>query len=88
MSDALMETVVDAVLFFAYTDDGIIDPDVAVRHLEQMASSLQKMSAGEKKAFIAYVKQRAAEARGQDGGQAEAERLEEILPSLGLLPDE
>jgi hypothetical protein len=63
MSELLMRAVVQAAAFFELSSDDVLDPDVAVTQLEDLAHLLNQLSDGEKHQLVAFV-------------HAEAERAE------------
>lgn len=50
-----MHAVLYAALFFETSTDDECDPDLAVKQLEQLASSLRQLSADEQEVFRAFA---------------------------------
>ncbi|WP_295924203.1 hypothetical protein [uncultured Xanthomonas sp.] len=48
MSTILAKIVIDASLFFEFSDSSVIDPDAAIKMMEQIASELQGLSESQK----------------------------------------
>jgi hypothetical protein len=53
----LVKTVVDMAIFLEFTNPDLIDPDTAVRGMEQMAAELQLMEKGDQAKFVALLKE-------------------------------
>ena len=50
-----MRLVAESLAFLELTDDDLIDPDVAVKQLESITDSLQKLSKDERETFLRFV---------------------------------
>lgn len=48
MSTILAKIVIDACLFFEFSDSGVIDPGAAIKMMEKIASELQGLSESQK----------------------------------------
>jgi len=57
----LMRIVLDPLCFFELSSDEILDQDAAVRQIESIGSDLDKLSADEKRAFLACAEAMATE---------------------------
>ena len=55
MNEILMRLVAESIAFLELTDDELIDPDVAVKQLESITDSLQKLSREDREAFLKFV---------------------------------
>jgi hypothetical protein len=77
-----MRTLADLVIFVAYCDDEVLDPDVAVSTLEGVATSLKALSAADLAAFSTFLEAEANRLKDAEGEQAERYRL--LLEHLGL----
>jgi len=61
MNRNLMEAIVYLAAFLELSDDDTVDPDSAVKQLENMSVILQRLSADERHEFIAFLNEFAAE---------------------------
>lgn len=60
MNRSLMEIVVNHAVLFELASDDVLNPDVALSHLESMVHSLRGLSPAERAAFVQYVREREA----------------------------
>lgn len=58
--EPLMDALTDVLLLLEFNEDVILDDDAAVATMEQIASTLSGLDAGERAAYVAYLKRRAA----------------------------
>jgi hypothetical protein len=80
MNEPLMDVVVQAVLFLELSDEQTVSEDAAVAMMEQIASTLQRLSPAEKGRFLQYIGGRAARATSGEERQA----IENMANNLGL----
>lgn len=52
VNDQLVKAIVDIAVFLEFTNEKLLDADVAVAAMEQLACELQRMPTDEKAAFI------------------------------------
>ena len=76
----LVKAIVDATIFFEFSDDTVIDTDVAMQAMEQMAAELQLMDEGARCAFCSQLKIVAA---GYPDDKADF--INKLPESLGLV---
>jgi hypothetical protein len=57
MNEILMRLAAESVAFLELTDDELIDPDIAVKQLESITDSLQKLSNDERETFLKFVEE-------------------------------
>jgi hypothetical protein len=55
MNEILMRLVAESLAFLELTDDELIDPDIAVKQLESITDSLQKLSNDDRETFLKFV---------------------------------
>lgn len=85
MNEILMRLVAENLAFLELTDEELIDPDIAVRQLESITDSLQKLSKDERLTFLRFVDDMMIpEARAAHNQEA-AELYGRIGEDLGLL---
>ena len=51
-----MRTVVEAAAFLELSPDEVLDPDIAVKHLESMAHVLGQLSDSDKRQLVAFTR--------------------------------
>jgi hypothetical protein len=84
MNEILMRLVAESLAFLELTDDELIDPDIAVKQLESITDSLQKLSKAERETFLRFVDDvMAPEARSAHNEDA-AELYGRMREDLGL----
>lgn len=76
----LVKAIVDATIFFEFSDESVINPDVAIQAMEQMAAELQLMDEGARSAFCSQLKI-VATSYSDD----KADFISELPESLGLV---
>jgi hypothetical protein len=52
INDQLVKAIVDIAVFLEFTDEKLLNADVALAAMEQLASELQKMPLDEKDMFV------------------------------------
>ncbi|QBH02362.1 hypothetical protein [Xanthomonas oryzae] len=57
ISNVLAKIVVDSCLFFEFSDSNIVNPDVAINMMEQIAAELQELPETEKAALFILFKE-------------------------------
>ena len=57
--EVLADAVLDMVAWFEVVDDETLDPDVAVKALEQLAYHLHRLEGGDRAAFVERARARA-----------------------------
>jgi hypothetical protein len=62
---SLVKALVDLAAFLELSEDGVIDPDEAVRALESMTHCLQNASEEEKRAVLDYCQEQASAETGR-----------------------
>ena len=86
MNPILMNIIVEMCVFLELCDDDVVNPDVAIKQLEQISWMLKKLSRDDLDRFVRHVGELAARAREEKDG--ERERFLKALPEdLGLEPD-
>ncbi len=75
-----MQLVVESVLFAAFSDSTVVDPEGAAAVMEEVTATLKRLTPEERGAFEDYVRLRAAEERDP----ARAQRIAAIVDDLGL----
>lgn len=81
-----MRAVVEALAFAELSGDDILQPDAAVRHLEEMASILRELSAPDRVGFVQYVERLAAGECGECSPER-AEFLRSLARHIGLVEE-
>jgi hypothetical protein len=61
--EAIMEALVDVIVFFEISGPEIVNPDAAVAMLEQIAATLQSLDSGGKATLAASIRGRSAAAQ-------------------------
>ncbi|MCA9135198.1 MAG: hypothetical protein KDB00_00530 [Planctomycetales bacterium] len=82
MNESLMQIVVDMIEFFANCDDSVLDPDVSVAKLEEIAFLVQQMPDKERELFVKFTQQAAKKIKKDDKHRSEFYRS--IPENLGL----
>jgi hypothetical protein len=82
MNEVLMRVLADLILFLAYCDDDVVDPDVAVERVEAAAHQLRKLNDSDRATFGAFMKRLADSTRAADKEQRR--RYATMLKHLGL----
>jgi hypothetical protein len=59
MNEALADAVLDMVAWFELVDDETLDPDVAVKALEQLANHLHRLDGADRARFVEHARARA-----------------------------
>jgi hypothetical protein len=62
MNEILMRAVVQAAAFLELSSDDVLDPDVAVAQLEDVAHVLSELGDAEKRQLVAFVRAEAERA--------------------------
>jgi hypothetical protein len=83
-SDALIDAVIECATFFELGEDTVIDPDVAVSRLEQVATFLRKMTCQDRRYFCDYVIQKGREEEARYGKTPRVKFLLSIPHTFGL----
>lgn len=78
-----MQIVVDTIDFFANCDDSLVNPDVAVNQLEQIANHLQDLSDEEQDEFKAFVTSLASKTKRRN--REKADFYASIPENIGLV---
>ena len=78
-----MKAIVESAAFLALSGDDVINPDVAVAQLEQLAAILKTLTPSEREEFIAYVQNLASSER-RSGNAKRADFLSSLPSDLGL----
>lgn len=86
MNRVLMRAVLEALAFAELSGDDVIDPDAAVKLMEQIASTLKQLSPNDRAAFVAFTEELARE-ESAAGNKARAEFLLQTPEALGLTID-
>ena len=58
MNTILADAVLDMVAWFELVDDDTLDPDLAVKALEQLAYHLHKLEGADRAAFVEHARAR------------------------------
>jgi hypothetical protein len=61
--EILADAVLDLLVWFEFVDDQALDPDLAVKALEQIARHLHRLAGEDRDWFVGYVRARAATER-------------------------
>ena len=80
MNRALVATIAQMAIFLELSDDSVIDPDAAVKQLEEMAFTLQKLSGPEQTEFVRILEELAAENSFED----QRDYLRRLPEALGI----
>jgi hypothetical protein len=83
VNEHLMHAVLYAALFFETSSDKECDPDLAVKQLEQIAWSLQQLSAEDQERFRDFARRTAARRPSADEPNEILRLVEGLLPSPG-----
>jgi hypothetical protein len=87
MNTTLMQIALDVITFFAMSDEGSVDPDVAIEQLEHISDTLRQLSRVDRDSFREFV-ERAAIAAKEGGDSNRARVLEELPGNLGIDAEE
>lgn len=80
MNQALLQVVVDMILFLTLSDDETVDQDAAIEQLEHIAATLKQLPGDERDQFLTFVAERAA----QSDDPKRSEVLRSLPEQLGL----
>jgi hypothetical protein len=83
MNERLMQIVIDTLVFLEMSDADTVDPDAAVREIENIAFHLRSLLAGDLQRFLDFIEKKGAEAVRQ-GDSARGKFLRGLPQSLGL----
>ncbi|QEG00946.1 hypothetical protein Mal15_50220 [Stieleria maiorica] len=78
MNKHLMQLTLDMIDFFANCDDDLVDPDVSVAKLEEIAFLLQQLSTRERNQFAKFVEQAA------ESNEEKSEFYRSVPENIGL----
>ena len=84
MKTNLAEIVVRDIEFFSLSSDSEINPDVAVKQLEIIASLLKQLPEQELNNFLLQATKRLERLRGEGASQKHLNLLENIRNHLGI----
>lgn len=85
MNQALMKALVEVMAFLELSDDDIVDPDAAIRMMEEIVAELQRLTRAERQSFIDFVGRMAADEAAANGRTPRLQFLERVPESSGLL---
>lgn len=85
----LCRAIICSACFFELSEGDVVDPDSAVRALEDIAGSLREATTEERAAFAAACAEEAARLEHEAGGSYEkvVQFIRELPRSLGLEED-
>jgi hypothetical protein len=84
MNKNLMTVTMEALAFFEFAGDDLVDPDAAVSQLEGAAATLNRLTPDEKTEFISFVREYADEEERQKGPPERIEFFRSLPETLGL----
>jgi hypothetical protein len=76
----LVKIIADLAIFLEFTDEGQLDPDLAVEMMEQMASELQSLNDEDRKDITSIFQHISREYAGD-----KCEFIKELPESFGLI---
>jgi hypothetical protein len=80
----LCRAIIWSACFLEMSDDDIVDPDSAVKALEDIASTLQQATEEEKQMFAAVCAEEAADLQNEPGYARTADFVRGLPAALGL----
>ncbi|TWT34794.1 hypothetical protein [Blastopirellula retiformator] len=81
---SLATALIDVCVFLGVSGDDIVDPDEAIRQLENIAACLKSLTIDEQDEFLAILSQLATVAPSSTDAQVRKEFLESLGENLGL----
>lgn len=81
-------TIIWSACFLEMSSDDILDPDSALKALEEMAATMQKATPEEKQAFIAACTEEANQLQHSSLNGRSADFIRGLPEALGLVPTE
>jgi hypothetical protein len=80
----LMKAAVDSAVFFGLCSDDVLNPDVAVRQLEALATTLQGLRPDEIDDFLKYIQTLADQDEEARGSSVRVDFLRSLGENLGI----
>lgn len=84
---SLCRAIIWSACFFELSEDDVLDPDSAVKALEDIASALQEATEEEKAAFIQVCREESARLRSNPSYSKTAEFIASLPVSVGILEE-
>jgi hypothetical protein len=80
----LCRAIIWSACFLEMSDDDVVDPDPAVRALEDIATTLRQATEEEKRTFAAVCAEEAADLQKEPGYERTADFVRGLPDALGL----
>ena len=84
----LCRAIIWSSCFLELSDDDVIDPDAAVKALEDIAAALQEATDDEKTAFVIACREEADKLVGNPAYTKTAEFIRSLPVAVGILEEE
>ena len=79
-ADPLIDIVIDTILFLEVSESDVVQPDVAVAMLEQIAAALQRFRPEDRERLVNYIPVRVRNAKSDEERRA----LQSLTMNMGL----
>jgi hypothetical protein len=85
MVEVLVDVVIEYAALLDRSPDDVVDPDVAVKHMESLSGLLRQLSLAERGELLRIIEKRAAEFRLDPADREFAAWLDNMPSDFGLL---